>query len=102
MAEASVYKVIREEMGEEGINKFERPNVELRKRENASPALFILGLIRFFSPTSAFNMTARKMAYQLQWLSPFSSELTDNRAVINIPHCKIHDFPETEDMCLVG
>ena len=98
----SVYKVIRGEMGEEGIKKFERPNVELRKRENASPALFILGLIRLLSPTAAFNMMARKMAYQMQWLSPFSSELTDNRAVINIPHCKIHDFPETEDMCLVG
>jgi hypothetical protein len=43
------------------------------------------------------------MAYQLQWLSPFSvSELTKNRAVLNIPHCKILDFPETEDFCLVS
>lgn len=98
----SVYKLIRGKMGEEGIKKFERPNVELRKRENASPALFLLGLIRLFSPTLAFNMTVRKMAYQLQWLSPSSSELTDNRLVINIPHCKIWDFPETEDMCFVG
>ena len=98
----SVYKLIRGKMGEEGINKFERPNVELRKQKNASPALFILGLIRLFSPTSAFNMTARKMAYQLQWLSPYSTELTDNRAVLNIPRCKILDFPDTEDLCLVG
>ncbi len=98
----SVYKLIRSKMGEEGIKKFERPNVKLRKRENASPALFLLGLIRLFSPTLAFNMTARKMAYQLQWLSPFSSELTDNRLVINIPYCKILDFPDNEDMCLVA
>ena len=99
----SVYKVIRKSMGEEGIKKFERPNVEALKRKNASPALFLLGLIRAFSPGLAFTMTAGKMAYQLQWLSPFSvSELTKERAVFDIPRCKILDFPETEDMCLVG
>jgi hypothetical protein len=98
----SVYKLIRGKWGEEGIEKFERPNVELRKRKNASPALFILGLIRLLSPTLAFNMSAQKMAYQLQWLSPYSFELTDNRAVLSMPRCKILDFPETEDMCFVG
>ncbi len=99
----SVYRFIRKKMGEEGIKKFERPNVEALKRKNASPALFLLGFIRVFSPNLAFTMTARKMAYQMQWLSPFSvSELTENRAVLNIPHCKILDFPETEDFCLVA
>lgn len=99
----SVYKLIREKMGEEGMKKFERPNVEALKQRNASPALFLLGLIRVFSPSLAFTMIARKMAYQLQWLTPFSvSELTKSRAVLNIPHCKILDFPETEDFCLVA
>ena len=99
----SVYKVIREQMGEEGIKKFERPNVEALKRKNASPALFLLGLIRAFSLGLAFTMVAGKMAYQLQWLSPFSvPELTKDRAVLDIPHCKILDFPETEDFCLVA
>jgi len=99
----SVYRLIRKKMGEEGIKKFERPNVEALKRKNASPALFLLGFIRVFSPSLAFTMTAGKMAYQLQWLSPLSvSELTKSRAVLNIPHCKILDFPETEDFCLVA
>ena len=99
----SVYELIRKKMGEEGIKKFERPNVEALKRKNSSPALFILGLIRIFSPGLAFIMTAEKMAYQLQWLSPFSiSELTKKRAVLDYPRCKILDFPATEDMCLVG
>lgn len=99
----SVYKLIRKKMGEEGIKKFERPNVEALKRKNASPALFFLGLIRVFSPSLAFTMIVRKMAYQLQWLTPFSvSELTKSRAVLNIPHCKILDSPETEDFCLVA
>jgi len=99
----SVYKLIREKMGEEGMKKFERPNVEALKQKNASPALFLLGLIRVFSPSLAFTMIARKMAYQLQWLTPFSvSELTKSRAVLNIPHCKLLDFPETEDFCLVA
>ena len=98
----SVYRLIREKMGEEGIKKFERADVEALKRKNAGPALFLLGLIRVFSPGLAFTMITRKMAYQLQWLSPFSSELTRDRAVLNIPRCKILDFPETEDMCLIG
>jgi len=99
----SVYGLIRQKMGEEGMKKFERPNVEALKRKNASPALFLLGLIRLFSPGSAFTMTVEKMAYQLQWLTPLSiSELTKNKAVLNIPHCKILDFQGTEDFCLVA
>ncbi|MFC1905659.1 hypothetical protein ACFLXL_02490 [Chloroflexota bacterium] len=99
----SVYKIIRKHTGEEGIEKFERADVEALKQKNAGPALFLLGFVRLFSPGLAFTMTAGKMAYQLQWLSPYSvSELTKNRAVLNMPRCKILDFPETEDMCLVG
>jgi len=99
----SVYSFIRKQMGEEGIKKFERADVEALKRKNAGPALFLLGLVRVFSPGSAFTMTAKQMVYQLQWITPFSvSELTRERAVMNIPHCKILDSPETEDICLVG
>jgi len=102
MAKSS-YSFIRNQMGEEGIKKFERDEVDALKRKNAGPALFLLGLIRIFSPGSAFTMTAKQMAYQLQWITPFSvSELTRNRAVMSIPRCKILDFSETEDLCLVG
>jgi len=99
----NTYTFIRKKMGEEGIKKFERAEVEALKRRNAGPALFFLGFIRVFSPGLAFTMMTRKMAYQLQWISPGSiSELTRHRAVINIPRCKILDFPETEDLCLVS
>lgn len=99
----SAYGFVRKEMGEEGVKKFERAEVDGLKRKNAGPALFLLGLIRIFSPGLAFSMATRKMAYQLQWISTLSvSELTRQQAVFNIPHCKIIDFPETEDLCLVG
>jgi hypothetical protein len=63
----------------------------------------MLKVIRAFSPGAAFEMTAKQMGYQLQWLTPFSvPELTRHKAVLNIPRCKILDFPDTEDICLVG
>lgn len=99
----STYSFIRTRMGEEGIKKFERAEVEALKRKNAGPALFVLRFLRVLSPGLAFTMTTRQMAYQLQWITPGSlSELTRRRAVVNIPRCKILDFPETEDLCLIG
>lgn len=99
----NAYSFIRKKMGEEGIKKFERAGVEALKRKNAGPALLLLGFIRVFSPSLAFTMTTGKMAYQLQWLSPSHvSELTRHRAVLNLPRCKILNFPETEDICLIG
>lgn len=94
---------IRKQLGEDGIEQFKRAEVEALKRKNASPALFILRLVRALSPGSAFTMTAKQMAYQLQWITPFSvSELTRRRAVYNIPRCKILDFPDSEDLCVIG
>ena len=99
----STYSFIRTRMGEEGIKKFERAEVEALKRKNAGPSLFVLRFLRVLSPGLAFTMTTRQMAYQLQWITPGSlSELTKRRAVVNIPRCKILDFPETEDLCLIG
>ena len=94
---------IRKQLGEDGIEQFKRAEVEALKRKNASPALFLLTLIRALSPGSAFKMTANQMAYQLQWITPFSvSELTRHRVVYNIPRCKILDFPDSEDLCVIG
>ena len=99
----SVYRLIRNKMCEEGIEKFKRPNVEALKKKNAGPALFILGLIRILSPSTAFAMVAKKMAYQLQWLSPYSvSEFTRQRIVLDILQCKILDYPDSEDLCYIG
>ncbi len=93
---------IRRHLGEDGIKQFKLAQVEELKRKNASPALLILGLLRATSPGLAFIMTAKKMAYQIQWLTPLSLvELTRNRAVFNIPRCKVIDFPDSEDLCLI-
>jgi hypothetical protein len=99
----NIYPFIRKRMGEDGIKKFERAEIEGLIKKNASPALFMLKIIRPFSPGTAFGMTAKQMGYQLQWLTPYSvPELTHTKAVLDIPRCKILDFPDTEDICLVG
>ena len=98
----STYSFIRKQMDEDGIKKFERVEVEALKRKNAGAGLFLLKLVRLFSPSTAFSMTSKQMGYQFQWLTPFSvPELTRHKAVLNIPRCKILDFPETEDICVV-
>jgi hypothetical protein len=99
----NIYSFIRKQMGEDGLKKFERAEVEALIKKNANPALFMLKIIRAFSSGTAFGMTAKQMAYQLQWLTPYSvPELTHTKAVLDIPRCKILDFPNTEDICLVG
>jgi hypothetical protein len=99
----NAFSFIRKQMGEDGIKKLERAEVEALIKKNASPALFLSKLIRLFSPGTAFAMTAKQMGYQLQWISPSSvSEFTKQKVVFNIPRCKILDFPDTEDICFVG
>ncbi|MCX6000596.1 MAG: hypothetical protein NTU41_13705 [Chloroflexi bacterium] len=99
----SAYGLTRQRMGEDGIEKFERAEIEALKKRNAGPALFLLRLMRAILPGTAFTMTVKQMAYQMQWIAPMSvSELTGSKAVLNIPRCKILDFPDVEDICLVG
>jgi hypothetical protein len=98
----SAYSFIRKQMVEDGIKKFERAEVEALKKKSIGLPLIPLKLMRLFSPGKAFAMTARQIAYQLQWLTPYSvRELTRNKAVLDIPRCKILDFPDTDDICLV-
>lgn len=99
----SIYPFIKEKMGEDGLKKFESAEVEGLIKKNSSPALFFLKFIRFFSPGTAFTMTCKQMGYKLQWLTPFSMpELTGKRAVLDVPRCKILDFPDTDDICHIG
>jgi hypothetical protein len=99
----NVFKFVREHLGEEGIEQLKHSDIEALKRENASPALFFLAIIRVLSPGLAFSMTAKKIAYQLQWLSPFSvSELNRQRMLLDIPQCKLLDFTDSEDLCRIG
>ncbi len=97
------FSFVRERKGEDGIRLFIRADVEALKRENASPAMFLLRLIRAISPGLAFNMVAKQTAYNLQWLSPYSvPELTKQKAILSIPKCKILDYPNSEDLCTIG
>jgi len=99
----NTYIFIRKQMGEDGIKKLERVHVEALKKKNAGPALLLLNLIRLFSPGTAFAMTAKQMGYEFQWLTPFSiPELSRDKLVLDIPRCKILDYPDTEDLCYVG
>ena len=99
----NIYPFVRKQMGEDGLKKFERAEVEALIKKNDSPALLLLKCIRLFSPSTAFAMTSKQMGYQFQWITPFSvPELTQHKAVLDIPRCKILDFPDTEDMCHLG
>jgi hypothetical protein len=99
----NAYRFIREQLGEEGLERFVHTEVEGHKRKYAGPAVFLFRLVRTFSPGSAFEMLARKAAYEMQWLTPFSaSELTRERVVFGVPRCKLLDFPDTHDMCFYG
>ncbi|MFC1982980.1 hypothetical protein ACFLV5_04290 [Chloroflexota bacterium] len=85
------------------IEQYKLAQVEELKRKNASPALIILGLLRIISPGSAFTMTAKNMAYQMQWLLPSMSlaKLTPNKAVYHISQCKVISYPDMEEACSV-
>jgi len=99
----NIYPFIRERMGEDGLKEFERAEIEGLIKKNASPALYMLKIIGAISPSTAFAMTCKQMGYQFQWLTPFSmSELTRDKAVLDVPRCKILDFHDTDDICLVG
>jgi len=46
----NIYPFIRKRMGEDGLKKFERAEIEGLIKKNASPAMFMLKIIRAFSP----------------------------------------------------
>ncbi|MFC1994134.1 hypothetical protein ACFLVI_02605 [Chloroflexota bacterium] len=95
---------IHKQLGEEENKQFELVEIEaFLKSKNSGLALFLLKLIRAISPDTAFTMTNKKMAYELQWITPFSvSEMTRDRAIFDIPQCKILDFPDVNGICTIG
>jgi hypothetical protein len=93
---------VRKKLGEAGFEQFARADVETLKRKNSSAAS-LLRLVRALSRGFAFTMISKKMAYLWQWLSPFSvSELSGDRAVFNVPRCKVLDYPDCEAVCTDG
>jgi len=97
------FGLVRNQLGEDGVEEFMAADVDALKRKNSGPALYLLRAIRALSRSSAFYVTAGRMAYQLQFFTPFSvSELNGSKAVFNIPRCKILDSPDGETVCQVG
>jgi hypothetical protein len=97
------FKFIRTSLGDEGIERLIRADVDALKQENAGIALSILNIVRFFSPGTAFSMTVKNMVYQLQWLGEYEvPEMSKTSLVLNIPHCDILDYPNNEDVCQIG
>jgi hypothetical protein len=99
----STLQFIRKRLGEEGLERFKMAEAKALIRKNSGPAMILLNVVRAISPDSAFKMIAEKMSYQFQWITPFTvSEINKHRAIIDIPSCKILDYPDTDDICRVG
>jgi hypothetical protein len=100
---STAFGFVRERMGEDGIDQMAKTSIEALIRENANPSLILLRLIRAISPGLAFEMVGKRSAYEMQWITPYSvDELSRQRVVMNVPRCKILDYPDTEDACHVG
>jgi hypothetical protein len=94
---------IRERLGEDGIEKFKRAEADELTKTNSGIAVFMLGMIRAISGSTAFKMIAKQLGYEFQWITPFSmTELTKNKAVYDVPQCKVLEFPDSEDVCAIG
>lgn len=98
-----MFAFVRERMGVEGVERLKGAMVAALKEKYASPALWFLKLLRAIAPGYAFKMTAQQSSYQLQWLTPYTvEELTDQRAVVDIPKCKALEVGDTDDMCQIA
>ena len=99
----SAFGFVLKNLGESGAEKFKHSAVEALKRKNSSPALSLLKVMRVIAPKTAFRTLAQQMTYQMQVFSPLSvPEFTGERLVMNASHCKVLDYPGSEDFCLVG
>ena len=97
------FAFIGEKMDEDGMEEFVKADVEEIKRRNAGIAVTMLSLIRAVSRSAAFKMVVKQSAYDLQWITPGEmTEFSGERAVIDIPSCKILDYPDTDDICYIG
>ena len=100
---STAYKFIQNKLGEEGTNEFKRADIEALKSKNSGFKILILNTIRVISPQIAFSMIEKQMAYDFQVFSPLRViELSKKRLIFDIPQCKLLDFPECEETCLVG
>lgn len=99
----SAYRLVRDNLGEAGIEEFKQAAVEANVRKNAGFSLSLLNFVRSISPQTAFKTFSKTMAYKLQVFSPLSvPELTGQHMVLEIPHCKVLDVQGCDEFCTVA
>jgi hypothetical protein len=85
----SFYDLINEKLGKNGIEKFNHAYVKEMERETGGASLYLYKFMRAIAPQTAFRTAAKQLAYQLQFLTPYSvPELTGHRMIMDIPNCK--------------
>jgi hypothetical protein len=99
----SNFQFIKQRLGESGMERFIQAEINALKAKNNSLAVWMLGLLRAIAPGYAFETTMNQFNYQLQWLTPFTVlEQSRQKSIAEIPRCKILDYEDTEDICLIG
>ena len=100
---ANAVKFLKERLGDKGFEEFKLADIEALKRKDSRLKKMILEGIRTISPAFAFSMIERQMAYELQVYSPAEvTELSKERIVFDVQHCKILDYPECIQFCITG
>ncbi len=103
LASNVLFNFVKNKLGEDGITRFVRLYVESLQQQNSGLRSRFSTSIRFVSPGTVFSTNAKKVAYQLQWLGSNSMVNTSKTEwLVDIPHCKILNYTNNEDICLIG
>jgi hypothetical protein len=96
------YNFVKSRLGEEGIGHCIQIDVGFLKTVTPRLALFFMGLIRAISPGIAFTAMIKQMAYKFQYGGPTTlSELSRNKAIMELRLCNMLNFPGGENMCIL-
>jgi hypothetical protein len=96
------YDFVKSRLGEDGINQCIQVDVGFLKTVTPRLALILMSLIRAVSPSAAFTMMIKQMAYKFQYGGPVElSELSRNRAVMEVKPCNMLNFPGGAHMCIL-
>ncbi len=88
--------------GEDGTKKFMHAAIAGWKRKYARQAL-ALKIIWIFAPKTAFQILAKKLAYELQVFSPFTiSQINKEQLVLAVTPCKIADTQRSSSFCVMA
>jgi hypothetical protein len=99
----SAYEFVRNELGEGGTEEFIRRGADAWKKETSGAALHVPNFVRAVLPQTAFRTFGKQIAYTWQSLDDYSiPELTGQRMVLAVSHCKGMDVEGCETVCENG